>query len=215
MCSISAHLCANALQNEAFFVRDSGNGDRKMNLNGCADGPFRFDRDRACVHTCWQDRGQGPQVLPAYGLQDLWNEQQEPKTRSNPNTMCLQITLGENHGTGHFYRAENRTFLLCVDRPRPRPMLFCAASSSKPLPWSLILRKISLGSPVNSASTTLDPLCLAVLRKHSWKMRNKHSEIPRSRCRGTPCSFWKWSQDRHSYGRDTYDLTATLFTVAG
>jgi hypothetical protein len=29
--------------------------------------------------------------------------------------MCLQITLGENHGTGHFYLAENRTFLLCVD----------------------------------------------------------------------------------------------------
>ncbi|HEY2118960.1 MAG TPA: hypothetical protein VGH37_07235, partial [Candidatus Acidoferrum sp.] len=45
----------------------------------------------------------------------LWSEHQEPKTKSNPNTMCLQITLGENHGTGHFYLAENRTFLLCVD----------------------------------------------------------------------------------------------------
>ena len=56
-----------------------------------------------------------PQVLPAYGLQDLRNEQREPKTRSNPNTMCPQITLGENHGSGHFYLAENRTFLLCVD----------------------------------------------------------------------------------------------------
>jgi hypothetical protein len=33
----------------------------------------------------------------------------------NPNTMCLQITLGEDHGSGHFYMAENRTFLLCVD----------------------------------------------------------------------------------------------------
>jgi len=30
--------------------------------------------------------------------------------------MCLQITLGEDLGSGHFYLAENRTFLLCVDR---------------------------------------------------------------------------------------------------
>jgi hypothetical protein len=29
--------------------------------------------------------------------------------------MCLQITLGENHGSGHFYLAKTRTFLLCVD----------------------------------------------------------------------------------------------------
>jgi hypothetical protein len=30
--------------------------------------------------------------------------------------MCLQSTLGGDHGSGHFYLAENRTFLLCVDR---------------------------------------------------------------------------------------------------
>ena len=29
--------------------------------------------------------------------------------------MCLQITLGEDHGSGHFYLAKTRTFLLCVD----------------------------------------------------------------------------------------------------
>jgi hypothetical protein len=29
--------------------------------------------------------------------------------------MCLQSTLGEDHGSGHFYLAKNRTFLLCVD----------------------------------------------------------------------------------------------------
>jgi hypothetical protein len=56
-----------------------------------------------------------PQVLPAYGLQDLRNEHRDPKTKSNPNTMCLLITPGGNHGTGHFYLAKNRTFLLCVD----------------------------------------------------------------------------------------------------
>src|SRR6202045_990901 len=56
-----------------------------------------------------------PQVLPAYGLQDLRNEEQNQKTKSNQNTMCLQITLGGNRGTGHFYLAKNRTFLLCVD----------------------------------------------------------------------------------------------------
>ncbi|HVB07647.1 MAG TPA: hypothetical protein VNF00_01760, partial [Candidatus Acidoferrales bacterium] len=46
---------------------------------------------------------------------DLWNKHRDPKTKSNPNTMRLPITLGEDHGSGHFYLAENRTFLLCVD----------------------------------------------------------------------------------------------------
>src|ERR1700722_14588468 len=41
-----------------------------------------------------------------------------PKTKSNTNTMCLQNTLGEDPGSGHFYLAENRTFLLCVDTNR-------------------------------------------------------------------------------------------------
>src|ERR1700674_1491742 len=65
-----------------------------------------------------QHPGDRPQVLPAYGLQDLRNEHQDPKTKSNPNpnTMCLLITPGGNRGTGHFYLAKNRTFLLCVDR---------------------------------------------------------------------------------------------------
>src|SRR5258707_3395860 len=40
-----------------------------------------------------------PQVLPAYGLQDLRNKHRDPKTKSNPNTMCLHITPGGNHGT--------------------------------------------------------------------------------------------------------------------
>ncbi|MGB6846086.1 MAG: hypothetical protein WBE09_14420, partial [Candidatus Acidiferrales bacterium] len=43
-----------------------------------------------------------------------------PKTKSNPNTMCLPITLGGNHGSGHFYLAQNRTFLLCVDTTTDR-----------------------------------------------------------------------------------------------
>src|SRR5260370_11811694 len=59
-----------------------------------------------------------PQVLPAYGLQDLRNEHREPKTKSTPNPMCLLITPGGNRGTGHFYLAKNRTFLLCVDTKR-------------------------------------------------------------------------------------------------
>ena len=56
------------------------------------------------------------EVLPAYGLQDLRNNHQDPKTKSHPNTTCQQITPGENHGSGHFYLAKTRTFLLCVDR---------------------------------------------------------------------------------------------------
>jgi hypothetical protein len=45
------------------------------------------------------------------------------KTKSNPNTRCLPSTLGEGHGSGHFYMTENRTFLLCVD------IVPCARSS--------------------------------------------------------------------------------------
>src|SRR6202158_1657199 len=63
-----------------------------------------------------------PQVLPAYGLQDSRNEYRNPKTKSNPNTMCLPVTLGEDHGSGHFYLAKNRTFLLCVDTTMPAPI---------------------------------------------------------------------------------------------
>src|SRR5271154_5850975 len=55
------------------------------------------------------------QVLPAYGVQALPIKKQSPPTESNLNTMCLPITLGENHGSGHFYLAQTRTFLLCVD----------------------------------------------------------------------------------------------------
>src|ERR1035438_2685623 len=59
-----------------------------------------------------------PQVLSAYGLQDLRNEHRDPKTKANPNTMCLLSTPGGNRGTGHFYLAKNQTFLLCVDTLR-------------------------------------------------------------------------------------------------
>src|ERR1700747_1956492 len=69
-------------------------------ISGCAIAQHPCDRS---------------QVLPAYGLQDLRSEEQNQKTKSNPNTMCLLITPGGNRGTGHFYLAENRTFLLCVD----------------------------------------------------------------------------------------------------
>src|ERR1017187_6214660 len=67
----------------------------------CPCTPARTHRDR--------------QVLPAYGLQDLPIKNQNPRVGSNPNTMGLPVTLGENLGGGHFYLAQTRTFLLCVD----------------------------------------------------------------------------------------------------
>jgi hypothetical protein len=72
----------------------------------------------AVICTCGpaQNRRGRPQVLPAYGLQDSRNRNPDPKPKANPNTMCLRSTLGEDHGSGHFYFAKNRTFLLCVDR---------------------------------------------------------------------------------------------------
>src|SRR6202521_4520942 len=81
-----------------------------MEATGCATA------GAICTCAPAQNPRERPQVLPPYGLQDLRNNHQDPKTKSHPNTMCLQITLGENHGSGHFYLAKTRTFLLCVDR---------------------------------------------------------------------------------------------------
>src|ERR1700691_2964298 len=80
-----------------------------MEATGCATA--------GAIYTCGtaQNPRERPQVLPAYGLQDLRNNHQDPKTKPHPNTMRLPITLGENHGSGHFYLAKNRTFLLCAD----------------------------------------------------------------------------------------------------
>src|ERR1700677_4931429 len=80
-----------------------------MEATGCATP------GAICTCATAQNPRERPQVLPAYGLQDLRNKHQDPKTKSHPNTMRLQITLGENHGSGHFYLAKTRTFLLCVD----------------------------------------------------------------------------------------------------
>jgi hypothetical protein len=80
-----------------------------MEATGCATA--------AAICTCAlvQNHCERPQVLPAYGLQDLRNKYRNSKTQSSPNTMCLPSTLGEDHGSGHFYLAKNRTSLLCVD----------------------------------------------------------------------------------------------------
>src|SRR3984885_681895 len=83
-----------------------------MEATGCATA------GAICTCATAQNPRERRQVLPAYGLQDLRNNHQDPKTKSHPNTMRLQITLGENHGGGHFYLAKTRTFLLCVDTRR-------------------------------------------------------------------------------------------------
>src|SRR5215472_9583564 len=72
---------------------------------------------RFCICACGSARNRhlSSQVLPAYGLQDLRSEKRNLPRSSNPNTMCLPNTLGENLGGGRFYLAKKRTFLLCVD----------------------------------------------------------------------------------------------------
>src|SRR6266436_1561716 len=79
-----------------------------MARTGCA---FAAVTCLCCPARTHRDR----QVLPAYGLQDLPIKTQNPSRGSKPNTMWLPITLGESLGRGHFYLAETRTFLLCVD----------------------------------------------------------------------------------------------------
>src|ERR1700693_2680322 len=88
-----------------------------MEATGCATA------GAICTCAPAQNRREGPQVLAAYGLQDLRNNHPDPKTKSNPNTMYLQITLGENHGSGHFYLAKTGTFLLCAASNRGDTLL--------------------------------------------------------------------------------------------
>src|SRR6266403_1798074 len=83
-----------------------------MARTGCA---FAAVTCLCCPARTHRDR----QVLPAYGLQDLPIKTQNPSRGSKPNTVWLPITLGESLGRGHFYLAETRTFLLCVDRKLP------------------------------------------------------------------------------------------------
>jgi hypothetical protein len=79
-----------------------------MTCTGCASATV------TCRCTFVQ-KSRDRQVLPAYGLQALPVQDQDSKPESKPNTALLPVTLGENHGSGYFYLAKNRTFLLCVD----------------------------------------------------------------------------------------------------
>ncbi len=51
--------------------------------------------------------------------------------------MWLPITLGESLGRGHFYLAETRTFLLCVDIARSFSLGQCAALPASRPRWML------------------------------------------------------------------------------
>src|ERR1700732_3708573 len=105
-----------------------------MEATGCAiEGAI-------CTCAPAQNPRERPQVLAAYGLQDLRNNHQDPKTKSHPNTMCLQITLGENHGSGHFYLAKTRTFLLCVDTKGAAKGAATSAARSRNTNRSRVLR---------------------------------------------------------------------------
>jgi hypothetical protein len=97
-------ICPMSPQNENDCITTSAPSTRTGCVFAAAISPCAPARTRC-------DR----QVLPAYGLQDLPIEGRNLPRQSNPNTMCQLITLGENLGGGHFYRAQTRTFLLCVD----------------------------------------------------------------------------------------------------
>jgi hypothetical protein len=116
-------------------LRSKSNGDW-TEATGCAT------EGAICTYAPVPNRCGVPQVLPAYGLQDSRNEHRNPKTKASPNTMCPQITPGEDHGSGHFYLAKTRTFLLCVD---------IAASGIRQLftPWPGVCGICGIVEPLN------------------------------------------------------------------
>src|SRR5882762_10215795 len=110
----------------------------------CLCGPARTHRDR--------------QVLPAYGLQDLPIKIQNPSRGSKPNTMWLPITLGESLRRGHFYLAETRTFLLCVDTEFAGRVV------------TLFEKKCALSAPKNAGRRVLYKTVLVV---GDWSCRGR------------------------------------------
>jgi len=46
--------------------------------------------------------------------QDSRNKYRNPTIKTNPNTCACRSPLENDHGSGHFYLAKTRTFLLCV-----------------------------------------------------------------------------------------------------
>jgi hypothetical protein len=64
---------------------------------------LRFRGHYLHLHPCPDAvRSASPSGLRPAGLAD---QRTKPPTESNLNTMCLPITLGENHGSGHLYFA--------------------------------------------------------------------------------------------------------------
>jgi len=83
-------------------------GEHRWRLSG--DWMARTGCDfEAAISACdtAPNRRRARQILPAYGLQDL--------SRRKTNNRNRNIFLPRNTHGGHFYMAENRTFLLCVD----------------------------------------------------------------------------------------------------
>src|ERR1700683_3763740 len=78
-----------------------------MEATGCATA------GAICTCATAQNPRERPQVLPAYGLQDLRNNQQDPKTKSHPNTIACKSPLEKTmeadisiwQKPGHFYFA--------------------------------------------------------------------------------------------------------------
>ena len=114
--------------------------DGWMARTGCAFGNV------ICTSGTARNRHLLSQVLAAYGLQDLRNKKPNPLRCTNPNIMCLPNTPGGNLGSGSFYLAEKRTFLLCVDT-------FESASLIAERPGSVQSGGTSSGSRVEKPDT--------------------------------------------------------------
>src|SRR5579863_7402212 len=126
-----------------------------MEVTGCATA--------AVISPCAPARNpcDRSQVLAAFGLQDSRITEQHFKTKANPNpnTMCLLSTLGEDPGSGHFYLAKNRTFLLCVDTSCTRSSGLVTLSgfelcplASDELLWSLVSERLGLADDPNRSN---------------------------------------------------------------
>jgi hypothetical protein len=83
--------------------------------------------------------------------------------------MCPQIILGENLGSGHFYLAKTRTFLLCVDS-----FVFCQPGDNAPI--DLAYPDVRIGKAAIEANRRFYRMMLAcelpvlILALVSWEI---------------------------------------------
>ena len=103
-------------------------------------------------------------------------QNRNPKPKSQSIASRLPITRGEKVGSGHFYLAQNRTFLLCVDKTRAALVQRGSSSSAK-----IALQTATHSSQMHAWIALSDGFLITFLTSSCRLLQNEHFK-PRGSC---------------------------------